>query len=98
MNGSKDKIIAILKADREKVKSFGVKKLSLFGSVARGEADADSDVDVLVEFEGSATYDRYINLKFHLEELLERKVDLVTAKSLKPRVKSAIEAELLNVT
>ena len=98
MNNSKEKIIAVLKADREKVKSFGVKTLSLFGSVARGEADADSDVDVLVEFEGSATYDRYINLKFHLEELLERKVDLVTAKSLKPRVKSAIEAELLNVT
>ncbi len=98
MNNSKDKIVAVLKADIEKVKSFGVKTLSLFGSVARGEADADSDVDVLVEFEGSATYDRYINLKFHLEELLDRKVDLVTAKSLKPRVKSAIEAELLNVT
>jgi len=98
MNNSKEKIIEVLKADREKVKSFGVKTLSLFGSVARGEADADSDVDVLVEFEGPATYDRYINLKFHLEELLERKVDLVTAKSLKPRVKSAIEAELLNVT
>jgi len=98
MNNSKEKIIEALKADREKVKSFGVKMLALFGSVARGEADSDSDVDILVEFEGSTTYDRYINLKFHLEELLERKVDLVTKKSLKPRVKSAIEAELLNVT
>jgi len=77
---------------------FGVQRLSLFGSVARHEATAESDIDLLVEFVGPATFDRYMDLKFFLEELLQCRVDLVTEGALRPRLKSAIEKELIRVT
>ena len=77
---------------------FGVQRLSLFGSVARHEATAESDIDLLVEFVGPATFDRYMDLKFFLEGLLQCRVDLVTEGALRPRLKSAIEKELIRVT
>jgi predicted nucleotidyltransferase len=77
---------------------FGVQHLSLFGSVARHEATAESDIDLLVEFVGPATFDRYMDLKFFLEELLQCRVDLVTEAALRPQIKSAIEKELIRVT
>ena len=78
-------IIRLLRQHRDELrKRFGVKSLAVFGSVARGEAGPDSDVDILVEFEGRATFDRYMGLKFFLEDLLGRRVDLVTRKALKP--------------
>lgn len=77
---------------------FAVKHLSLFGSTARNEAREDSDVDVLVEFEGPATFDGYMGLLFYLESLLGRKVDLITGNSLKPRVRPNVEKDLIRVT
>ena len=76
---------------------FGVKSLSLFGSAVRAEMGEASDVDVLVEFEGPATFDRFMDLKFYLEELLGRSVDLVTPKALKPRMRPAVEQEAVRV-
>jgi len=77
---------------------FSVEKLSIFGSFARGEGSAQSDLDVLVAFEQKATFDLFMDLKFYLEELLGIKVDLVTDKALRPQVRRAIEGEIIDVT
>ena len=96
---NKNEILEILRAHRDELrKRFGVKSLAVFGSVARGEAGPDSDVDILVEFEGRATFDRYMGLKFFLEDLLGRRVDLVTRKALKPRMRPYVEREAIHVT
>jgi len=55
--------------------------MAVFGSVARGVASIDSDVDILVEFEGALTFDRFMDTKFYLEDLLGRHVDLVVPQS-----------------
>lgn len=94
----RDEVLAILASHQEKIKSFGVKSLALFGSVARNEAGPESDVDILVEFEGIVTFDRYMELKFYLEDLLGRRVDLVSRRSLKPRVRPYVEREAIPVT
>jgi hypothetical protein len=70
---------------------------SLFGSVVRGEASEASDVDVLVDFVGPATFDGYMGLKFFLEDTLCVRVDLVTRAALKPRLRAGIEAEAQRV-
>lgn len=76
----------------------GVLTLSLFGSHARGTAGPESDVDVVVEFEGSPTFDRYMDVKMLLEDVLESRVDLVTRASLKPRMRKVVDAEAIRVT
>lgn len=72
--------------------------LALFGSVARNEAGPDSDVDLLVTFAAPPTFDRFMDLKFYLEDLLGRRADLVTAAALKPRLKAIVEREAIRVT
>jgi predicted nucleotidyltransferase len=76
---------------------FGVEQLAVFGSVARGEASPKSDLDLLVDFVGSATFDGYMGLKLFLEDNLGVKVDLVTRAALKPRLRARIEAEARRV-
>ena len=76
---------------------FGVTKLALFGSTARGSATAVSDVDVLVTFDGPATSARYFGVQFYLEDLLGRPVDLVTDKALRPELRPFIERDAVNV-
>jgi predicted nucleotidyltransferase len=90
-------VIARIRKHRAQLRELGVKSLSLFGSVARGEERADSDVDILVEFEGKVTFDRYMDTKFYLEDLLGCKVDLVTPKAIKPRMKPLIMQDLVRV-
>lgn len=90
-------VITRIRKHRAQLTKLGVKSLSLFGSVARGEERSDSDVDILVEFKGKATLDRYMDTKFYLEDLLERKVDLVTPKAIKPRMKPRIMQDLVHV-
>jgi predicted nucleotidyltransferase len=68
---------------------FGLKKLGVFGSCARGEERASSDADVLVEFL-DVNFDLYMDLKFFLEELLGRSVDLVMESALKPAIRESI--------
>ncbi len=72
---------------------FSVSRIGLFGSVLHGTADETSDVDILVEL-SNPTFDNYMDLKFFLEEHLERPVDLVLADSLKPRLKPVITREV----
>jgi len=95
---NKEETIRRLVEHREELVRFGVKSLALFGSMVRDEAQPTSDVDLLVEFEGQATFDRYMDLKFYLEQLLECRVDLVTRKALKPRMRPVVEKEALYVT
>jgi hypothetical protein len=90
--------LAILKGHAgELTRRFRVRDLTLFGSVARDEATEDSDVDVLVEFDGPATFDRFMDLKFFLEEILSARVDLVTRAALRPRVRPVIDREAIRV-
>jgi predicted nucleotidyltransferase len=76
---------------------FSVRRLSVFGSVARNEAAPGSDIDVLVVFEGKPTFDAFMDLKFCLEDLLGAPVDLVTDQALRPQVRRAIQGELVDV-
>ena len=94
----RDEIFHLLSQQRAELERFGVRSLSLFVSVVRDEAGPHSDVDVLVEFEGVPTFDRYMGLKIYLEDLLRARVDLVTPRSLKPRVRPYVEREAIRVT
>jgi predicted nucleotidyltransferase len=79
--------------DREQRRSR--RSLSLFGSFARGDETAKSDLDFVVEFERKS-FDSYMDLKFFLEELFDRRVDLVLADGIKPRLRAAILAEAIH--
>ncbi len=78
---------------------YRVRELSLFGSAARGEMRAESDIDLLVEFPPTANVDlvEYAGLMFDLSQLLGRKVDLVSKNGLKPLIRASVleEAQLL---
>jgi predicted nucleotidyltransferase len=78
-------------------KRFNVTDLALFGSTARDTARDNSDIDILVSFDGVATSERYFGVQFYLEDLLGRPVDLVTDKALRPELRPYIEREALHV-
>lgn len=92
-----DEIIRLLSERQAEIQRFGVRSLALFGSVARDMAREDSDVDILVEFDGPPGFGRFMDLKFFLEDLLGRRVDLVTRKALKPRLRTRVEEEAADV-
>ena len=71
------------------LRRLGVRRLGLFGSVARDEAREASDLDFVVELD-EKTFDRYMDLKLYLEDLFECPVDLVLSDSIKPRLRSTI--------
>ena len=79
---------------RELSERFTVKRIGVFGSFARGDAVPESDVDIVVEL-ADPTFDHYMDLKFRLEEVLGRPVDLVIADTVKPRLKPVIEQEVI---
>ena len=85
----RDEILRMLGEHRETIKSYGVKRLGLFGSAARGEERKTSDLDFVVEFE-KMSFDSYMDLKAFLEELFHRRVDLVLADAIKPRLRENI--------
>jgi hypothetical protein len=76
---------------------FGVTDIALFGSMVRDVARIDSDIDVLVSFDGPATSERYFGVQFFLEDLLGRPVDLVTDKALRPELRPFIERDAVHV-
>ena len=91
-------ILALLSEHLDEIRSrFGVARLALFGSAARDEMRDDSDIDVLVAFEGSSTFDGFFGLRDYLEQLLGRRVDLVTERGLKPRARTHVEKDLIRV-
>ncbi len=86
--------IETLRRHREDVDAFGVHRIGVFGSHARGEDGDDSDVDVLVEFD-EPTFDNFMDLVFYLEELFERDVDLVTTNALSPYIEATVRREVV---
>lgn len=76
---------------------FGVTDLALFGSTARDTARSDSDVDVLVSFDGPATSARYFGVQFYLEDLFGTPIDLVTDKALRAELRHYVEREAVHV-
>ena len=91
-------VLKLLNEHCEQVRErFGAKHLALFGSAARDELREDSDIDVLVEFEGPANFDSYIGLKTYLEQIFHAKVDLATEAMIKPRLRRHIEKDIICV-
>jgi predicted nucleotidyltransferase len=95
---SREHILQILRQNSGQLQDLGVKSLAIFGSVARGEATAQSDVDVLASFEGAATFDKYMDLKIYLEDQLNCSVDLVIAEALHKRIQPYVQQEAVYVT
>ena len=81
----------------ELIKRYDVNHMSLFGSTARNQARANSDIDILVSFNGAATSSRYFGLQFYLEDLLGHSIDLVTEKALRNELRPYIEQEAIRV-
>ena len=94
---NQDVIETLTRSKGELKKRYGVNTLALFGSAARGTAGHDSDIDVLVGFDGPATSERYFGVQFYLEDLLGKQVDLVTERALRPELKPYIERDRINV-
>ena len=94
----KEEILEMIQQHSPRIKAMGVRRLGLFGSFVRDEQHPDSDVDILVEFEpGRKTFDSFMELSFLLEELLQRRVELVTVESLSPYIGPYILAEVEDV-
>ena len=75
---------------RETLRAYHVLHLSVFGSVARDEADENSDIDLLVEFDRPVGMFQFIRLQMFLEETLGRRVDLVTPAALRPELREGV--------
>jgi predicted nucleotidyltransferase len=90
-------ILQCLNQDQKALKQYGIKSLSLFGSVARGEEKETSDVDLIVAFNQPPGLFAFMELKDHLEGILNAHVDLVTEEALHPRVRKRILKETLHV-
>lgn len=76
---------------------FGVTRIGLFGSFARGDQHADSDVDIVVEIESPNRFRAFFGLKHYLENLIGRPVDLGIEHALKPAVKERVDREIIHV-
>ncbi len=92
---TKEIISRLIEENKDKVRKFGVERLGLFGSFVRGDQNENSDIDILVEFSsGKKNYDNFINLAFFLEEIFQRRVELVTPESISPYIKPYIMDEV----
>ncbi len=92
---TRGEILEKLASERALLEQYGVRSLSLFGSVARGEAGEHSDVDLLVEFSQPIGIFQFVRLKRALEAVLGRPVDLATPSSLKPQLRDRILREAI---
>ena len=90
----RDELLGIIEKNADVIRRFGVRRLGLFGSVSRGEGYPGSDLDFIVEFE-NVTFDAYMDLKFFLEDLFAKRVDLVISDSIKPRLRPMILKEVV---
>lgn len=76
---------------------YNVKNLGIFGSVARNEGKEESDIDIVVEFESPIGFLDFIRLENFLSKILQRKVDLISKKAIKPALKESILKEVIYV-
>jgi hypothetical protein len=92
MTGALDTVLGVLRAHEDELRRFGVSHASVFGSVARGEARAGSDIDVLVELDQGrpmGIFD-YARLKLYINEILDGAGDVVNRRTLKPLLRDSI--------
>jgi len=93
---SKEKIFGIIRQHKGELKKYGVKRIGLFGSFARGEENKSSDVDIIIEFEeGKKNFDNFMDTVFLLEKLFGRDVDILTPESINKHLKPYIMREAI---
>ncbi len=94
---NKNKTLDILRNHKQKIQTkFKVNSIGLFGSYARNDFHSKSDIDILVTF-SEPTFDHYMDLKFYLEDIFDRSVDVVMEKTVKERLKKTILQETIYV-
>ena len=95
---NKEETLKIIESQTAFLESeYHVKNIGVFGSVARGDDTEKSDVDILVEFNSPIGFFQFIRLENHLSKILEKKVDLISKKAIKPAVKKEILKEVIYV-
>ena len=95
---NRDEVLAALRQHKQALKEqFDVTGLALYGSFARDQADAESDVDVLVEFGNPPDWRRYFGAQAYLEDLLERPVDMSTVGEVRSEIRPYVERDAINV-
>jgi len=95
----KEEVLKYLRENKEYFKKkYGVKKIYLFGSVARGEDKENSDIDIMIEFISDKfhTFDNYFDLKYELEDKFKRKIDLATKEMIREKLKKYIYQDIIN--
>ncbi|OGW95690.1 MAG: nucleotidyltransferase [Omnitrophica WOR_2 bacterium GWA2_45_18] len=91
----KEKILNTIRQHLKVLNRYGVKKIGLFGSFAQSSQKITSDIDILVEFKaGGKTFDNYMDLKFYLEKIFSKKVDLVIKDTLKSRIRNQVLSQV----
>lgn len=95
---TQEKVLSALKNNKDIWDKYNLKTLALFGSTARNEARENSDLDFLVEFKTPPTFDNYMDLKFYLEKLFNKSVDLVIKEDLKPIIREKIIKEAVYIS
>ena len=96
-NPERDRIVQLLAAEKPRLFGrFHIRDLAIFGSYARGDQRPDSDLDILVDIDSSVGLG-FVALADHLEKTLGLRVDLVSSRALKPRMREAIERDLIRV-
>ena len=96
---NREQVFSLLRQHHAKIEGYGVAQIGLFGSFVRGEQKDASDVDILVQFEpGKKTFKNFIRLAYFLEDLFNRKTEVVTLESLSPFLKPHILKEVSYVS
>lgn len=94
---TRDQILDLLRQHHDDIAAYGVSSIALFGSVVRNEATAESDVDLLVEFDRPVGLFHLIDLQMYLESMAGVDVDLVTKNGLRQRIKEDVLREAVNI-
>ena len=95
---TRDDVLTVLRDHKATLaQRFAVAEFVLFGSFARDDANANSDVDLLVRFDGPTDWRRYFGAQFYLEDVLGRPVDLATDKTLRAELRPRVERDAVNV-
>lgn len=89
--------VTLVKSHQVELLRLGVKSLSLFGSVARDQANSKSDIDILVELDNSIGFFEFFQIKHYLEKILDASVDLGTVEALKEHARQPILDDLIHV-
>jgi len=95
-NSTKKRIVSLLKANKAILKEqFGIKKIGLFGSYARGDYTEFSDIDIIVDM--PSDFDLYYGLKEYLEKIFKKKVDLGLERNIRNLIRYRIDREIIYV-